>query len=57
MRALKTPQFTSILAGNECHAYKILWAPPEFSEVLTLLTAKTFSETPTISSEYRDVCE
>jgi len=57
MRALKTAQFTSILVGNESHAYKILWAPPEFSEVLTLLTAKTFSETPTISSEYRDVCE
>jgi len=31
MRALKTAQFVWILVGNGYHAYKILWAPPEFS--------------------------
>jgi len=35
----------------------MLWVPPEFSQVLTLLTAKAFSETATISSEYRDFCK
>jgi len=57
MRELKTTQFTWIFNANGSHAYKILWALPGFSYVLTLLTAKTFSETTTVSSEYRDVCK
>jgi len=57
MRALKTAQFTWIFFGNGSHAYKILSDLPGFSCVLTLLTAKTFSETATVSSDYRDVCK
>jgi len=29
--ALKTAQYTWIFFDNRCHAYKTLWAPPEFS--------------------------
>ena len=57
MKALKIGLFTWILVGNGSHAYKILWALPEFSYVLTFLTAKIFSEPANISSEDRDVCK
>jgi len=57
MGALKTAQFTWIFSGNGSHAYKILWALPGFSYLLTLLTAKTFSVTAAVSSECRDVCK
>jgi len=57
MRALKTAQFTWIFIDTVSHTYKILFNPSEFSQVLTLLTANTFSETATVTSEYRDVCK
>jgi len=44
MRGLKIAQFTWILVGNGSHAYKVLWAPPEFSEILTFLAEKTISK-------------
>jgi len=57
MRELKSAQFTWIFSGNGSHAHKILWALPGFSYLLTLLTAKAFSETAAVSSECRDVCK
>jgi len=44
MRALKAAQFTWIFVGKVSHAEEILCDPPEFSQVLTLLTAKTFRD-------------
>ena len=57
MRALKTAQFAWIFAGKVSGAYKILRAPPDFFLSFDLTHCKTFSETATVLSEYRDVCK